>query len=49
MEKILKVRIDKHTDKQKQKIKSQGGTKMGKILSFNKIGNGCILDKSRKV
>ena len=49
MEKILKPRIDKDTDKQKQKMKSQGGIKMGKILSFNKIGNGCVLDKSRKI
>ena len=49
VEKILKPRIDKDTDKQKQKMKSQGGIKMGKILSFNKIGNGCVLDKSRKI
>ena len=48
MEKILKPRIDEDTDKQKQKVKSQGRIKMGKI-SFNKIGNGCVLDKIRKV
>ena len=49
MEKILKPRIDKDTDKQKQNMKSQGVIKIGKILSFNTIGNGCVLDKSRKV